>query len=62
MDKLQREGGFSEKGNIDYIVALQHCYETGTPYIGMFEDDTILAHGWLIRPLSGLRRMPFRTS
>lgn len=28
----------------------------------MFEDDIILAHGWLIRPLSGLRRMPFRTS
>lgn len=41
----------------DYIYALQRCYKTGTPFVGMFEDDILLAQGWLVRTLLGLRQI-----
>lgn len=39
----------------DYIYALEACAQTGTPYIGILEDDVLLADGWLVRALLGLR-------
>lgn len=42
----------------EYAYALQQCYETGVPYIGMFEDDIILADGRLVRTLMGLSKVP----
>lgn len=57
LQRLEREGNYVEKGVYDYMYALQHCYDTGTPFIGMFEDDVLLAHGWLVRTLLGLRRI-----
>lgn len=51
------ESGFAKKGIYDYIYALRRCHEIGTPYIGMFEDDILLADGWLVRTLVGLQRI-----
>lgn len=39
--------------------SLRRCYETtGAPYIGMFEDDILLADGWLVRTLQHLSQIP----
>ncbi|KAI9043162.1 uncharacterized protein KD926_004345 [Aspergillus affinis] len=57
LNRLQSTSAYSEKGVYDYIYALKRCFEVGTPYIAMFEDDIILADGWLIRTLTGLRQI-----
>ncbi|KAF4501578.1 integral membrane [Fusarium agapanthi] len=49
-----RDGRYQEKGVFDYTYALERCYATGALYIGMFEDDIILAEGWFMRILQGL--------
>lgn len=51
---MEESGNYSKKGVFDYIQALQRCYDTGAPYIGLFEDDILLADGWLVRTLRGL--------
>lgn len=56
--EMEEKGDFLVKGVYDYIYALEQCYETGTPYIGIFEDDIMLADGWLIRTLKGLQNIP----
>ncbi|KAF4971466.1 hypothetical protein FSARC_1694 [Fusarium sarcochroum] len=58
LSHLEKTEQYSEKGVFDYTYALQRCYDTGASYIGMFEDDIILAHGWLIKTLQGLREVP----
>lgn len=55
---LKETGAYAEKGVHDYIYALKNCYETGTPYIGMFEDDVLLADGWLVSTLLSLSHIP----
>ncbi|KAJ3461093.1 hypothetical protein MRS44_011960 [Fusarium solani] len=57
LQHLEEVGHYSEKGVFDYTYALQRCYHTGAPYIGMFEDDIVLARGWLVRTLLGLRQI-----
>lgn len=42
----------------DYTYALQRCHDTGTPYIGVFEDDILMADGWLVRALLELGNLP----
>uniref|UniRef100_A0A0B7K418 Uncharacterized protein n=1 Tax=Bionectria ochroleuca TaxID=29856 RepID=A0A0B7K418_BIOOC len=54
---LEATEKYQEKGLFDYSYALQQCYDAGASYIGLFEDDIILAHGWLIRALQGLREI-----
>lgn len=51
---LEESDNYREKGVFDYVQALQKCYDTGAPYIGVFEDDILLADGWLVRTLRGL--------
>ena len=60
LQELEEAGRYSEKGVFDYVYALQECYDTGSPYIGMFEDDIILAHGWFIKTMQGLRGLSER--
>ncbi|KAH7121596.1 hypothetical protein EDB81DRAFT_814126 [Dactylonectria macrodidyma] len=57
LQKLEEAGEYSEKGMFDYAYALQRCYDTGAPYVGMFEDDIIMARGWLVRTLLGLQHI-----
>ncbi|KAJ4256062.1 hypothetical protein NW762_009136 [Fusarium torreyae] len=57
MGYLEQTGQYAEKGVFDYTYELQRCYESGASYVGMFENDIILAHGWLIKTLRGLREI-----
>ncbi|KAK1142375.1 hypothetical protein N8T08_007927 [Aspergillus melleus] len=57
LNRLQQTSDYSEKGVYDYIYALKQCFEAGTPYVAMLEDDIILADGWLIRTLTALKRI-----
>ena len=56
--KLEETSSYAEKGVYDYTYAMQRCLEAGTPYIGMFEDDILLADGWLVRTLQAVRQIP----
>ena len=56
--QLQATGAFAEKGVYDYTSALERCYATEARYVGMFEDDILLADGWLVRALLGLSELP----
>lgn len=38
----------------DYIYALRSCQNTNAPYIAVFEDDIILAEGWMANTVKGL--------
>lgn len=51
---LEESDNYREKGVFDYIQALRKVYDTGAPYVGLFEDDILLADGWLVRTLRGL--------
>ncbi|PLB44983.1 hypothetical protein P170DRAFT_513078 [Aspergillus steynii IBT 23096] len=57
LNRLQQTSEYSEKGVYDYIYALRRCFEAGTPYVAMLEDDIILADGWLVRTLSSLKQI-----
>ncbi|RBA08831.1 hypothetical protein FPRO05_07111 [Fusarium proliferatum] len=54
LSDLEQSGKYQEKGVFDYTYALERCYATGALYVGMFEDDIILAEGWFMRILQGL--------
>lgn len=56
--QLEQTGAYAEKGIFDYTYAMQRCYDSGTPFVGMFEDDILMADGWLVRTLLGLRQIP----
>jgi hypothetical protein len=45
---------FREKGLFDYTYLLESCYDTGAPYIAIFEDDVIAMDGWYHRTLSSI--------
>lgn len=55
---LEKENNFAEKGVHDYSTALKRCYDAGAPYVALFEDDLMMADGWLVRTLLGLRQIP----
>ncbi|KAG5926703.1 hypothetical protein E4U42_003026 [Claviceps africana] len=56
--QLEQQGDFSEKGVLDYAYALEQCHSMETPYVAVLEDDIMLADGWLIHLLTGLRQLP----
>jgi len=60
LQDMEREERFLEKGVYDYRTALLDCYESGVPYIAVFEDDILMADGWMVRTLLGLREVEKR--
>lgn len=52
--KLEKSQNYQEKGVLDYTLGLQRCYDTGALYVGVFEDDILLAQGWFMRTVKGL--------
>ena len=48
---------FGPKGVYDYTYALEHCLNQGAEWVVIFEGDIILAHGWLVKMLDGLRQI-----
>lgn len=57
LQELEKERNFAKKGVFDYAYALEECHKMETPYVGIFEDDIMLADGWLVHLLSGLRHI-----
>lgn len=57
LQELEQSHDFGAKGIFDYVYALERCYDAGTPYIAMIEDDIILADGWMVRTLSALKQV-----
>jgi hypothetical protein len=52
---MEREGGrFVEKGLFDYSYLLTKCAEQFTPYIAIFEDDTVAMDGWYHRTIAAI--------
>lgn len=55
MVRLEQDGQFAEKARLDYAVAMRRCWtNSSAPYIAIFEDDVLLADGWLVRTIANL--------
>ncbi|RAH75608.1 uncharacterized protein BO66DRAFT_12946 [Aspergillus aculeatinus CBS 121060] len=54
LQELEKARNFYEKGVFDYIHALAACMATNATYLAMFEDDIIVADGWMAKTLKGL--------
>lgn len=58
LSDLEARGDLEEKGVFDYALALQRCLDkTSAPLIAVFEDDILVAQGWLARVLTGYRQV-----
>jgi hypothetical protein len=44
----------SEKGLFDYRYLLEYCAKQQAPYVAIFEDDIVAAHGWFHRTVAAL--------
>ncbi|KAK3696413.1 hypothetical protein LTR37_017984 [Vermiconidia calcicola] len=49
------------KALFDYIYLLRACYEKGTEWVVMLEDDTVAAEGWYYRTKKGVEHLVART-
>ncbi|EOA85968.1 uncharacterized protein SETTUDRAFT_161662 [Exserohilum turcica Et28A] len=54
-------GKFLTKGLYDYSYLLSKCAEQNTPYIAIFEDDTVAMEGWFHRTVSAIREAERQT-
>ncbi|KAJ4374733.1 hypothetical protein N0V83_001809 [Neocucurbitaria cava] len=54
VDMENKGGKFDEKGLFDYSLLLEKCTEQFTPYIAIFEDDTIAMDGWYHRTIAAI--------
>ncbi|PYI25121.1 hypothetical protein BP00DRAFT_359259 [Aspergillus indologenus CBS 114.80] len=54
LQDLEKARNFYEKGVFDYIHALEACMATNATYLAMFEDDIIVADGWMAKTLKGV--------
>lgn len=60
---IEDEGGaFLAKGLYDHSYLLSKCAEQCTPYIAIFEDDTIAMDGWFHRTIITIREAEQQTS
>jgi hypothetical protein len=59
---MEDEGGvFITKGLYDYSYLLSKCAEQRTPYIAIFEDDTIAMDGWFHRTILAIHEAERQT-
>jgi hypothetical protein len=56
VERMEREERFLEKSLLDYVKALQRCYDHGAPYVVTIEDDVIAAEGWFAKMINGMRQ------
>ncbi|KAE8135103.1 hypothetical protein BDV38DRAFT_145006 [Aspergillus pseudotamarii] len=54
LGRLETERNFYEKGVFDYTYALTACKQANASYTIIFEDDIILATGWMTKTLKAL--------
>lgn len=62
LQNLEETKDFAQKAVFDYTYALEKCYESQAPWVAMLEDDIILADGWYIHTLQGLRGIEQRSN
>jgi hypothetical protein len=51
---METRNKFVEKGLFDYQYLLNKCTEQYTPYVALFEDDTVAMDGWYHRTLGAI--------
>lgn len=51
---MESQGRVDEKSLFDYAYLLDKCSEQLTPYIAIFEDDTVAADGWYHRTMDAV--------
>lgn len=51
---LETKQKFDEKGLFDHTYLLDKCREQYTPYIALFEDDTVAVDGWYHRTIAAI--------
>lgn len=51
---MEVQGRYEEKSLFDYSYLLDKCTEQLTPYIAIFEDDTVAADGWYHRTIDAI--------
>lgn len=52
--EMETKKKFDEKGLFDYSYLLDKCVEQFTPYIAIFEDDTVAMDGWYHRTIAAI--------
>jgi len=56
LQALETNHQYEQKTAWDFSLALERCFHNSTaPYIALFEDDIVVAHGWLSRTRIALR-------
>lgn len=61
LQQLETDRAFHQKTSLDFSYALKDCHEhSDSPYIALFEDDVLLAEGWLARSRVALRAISDR--
>ncbi|KAI4611751.1 hypothetical protein J4E83_008002 [Alternaria metachromatica] len=51
---MEARNNYIEKGLFDYQYLLNKCTEQYTPYVALFEDDTVAMDGWYHRTLGAI--------
>ena len=63
VSNMEQQGGrVDEKGLLDYSYLLSKCAEEYTPYIAIFEDDTVAMDGWYHRTIAALHEAEQQTA
>lgn len=52
---MEKKSKFDEKGLFDYGYLLDKCAEQLTPYVAIFEDDTLAMDGWYHRTVAAIQ-------
>lgn len=61
--ELKRSKTTGHKAALDYAYALQECLEKSeSPYVGILEDDILMADGWLARTRVALQEIESRAA
>lgn len=61
MNEERQEEKMNEKEVFDYVYILKQCFESGSEYIAILEDDVLACDGWLHRSLAALREAEERS-
>lgn len=57
VQELENANDGLRKAPYDYTLPLRHCEESKAKYFVLFEDDIVLADGWLARTLNGIQQV-----
>ncbi|KOC07182.1 integral membrane protein [Aspergillus flavus AF70] len=62
LQELEKARNFHEKGIFDCIYSLRICTTTNASYIAIFEEDNIIADGWMVKTLKALSDISYRST